>query len=255
MRVLVLGSQGVIGTSLVEKLKEDNHTVIEHDITISDKHDLRSHEFEYDYDFCFFLSYDVGGSKYISKTDKSFIDNNVHIMLNTFKCLEKNGKPFLFASSQMQNMDCSYGALKRLGEYYTDSLGGVSIRFWNIYGKEIVNEKSHVIPDIIDQYKTTGEIKLMTTGHEERQFLHSKDCAECLVTIMNNFENIKSKVKYVDVTSFEWMSIYDLARKICDKVIRGEISSQNIKNEPNTFILDYWKPKIDIDSGLKAILN
>ena len=73
-------------------------------------------------------------------------------MKNTFGELRRTKTPFVFASSQMYNMDNVYGTLKFLGEHYTRILGGLSVRFWNVYGPEEINEKSHVIPDFIDQY-------------------------------------------------------------------------------------------------------
>ena len=46
--------------------------------------------------------------------------NNLLIMTNVFKLLKKHKKKFIFASSQMSNMDFSnYGTLKRLGEEIT----------------------------------------------------------------------------------------------------------------------------------------
>ena len=41
MRILVLGSSGQIGASLVDYLKKKNHTVIEFDIENNNSQDLR----------------------------------------------------------------------------------------------------------------------------------------------------------------------------------------------------------------------
>ena len=58
-------------------------------------------------------------------------------MANAFGLIEKYKKPFVFASSQMSNMSYSpYGVLKRVGELYTKSLGGLIVKFWNVYGIE-----------------------------------------------------------------------------------------------------------------------
>ena len=58
-------------------------------------------------------------------------------MANAFGLIEKYNKPFVFASSQMSNMSYSpYGVLKRVGELYTKSLGGLIVKFWNVYGIE-----------------------------------------------------------------------------------------------------------------------
>ena len=71
-------------------------------------------------------------------------------MANAFGLIEKYKKPFVFASSQMSNMSYSpYGVLKRVGELYTKSLGGLIVKFWNVYGIEKDMNKAHVITDFI----------------------------------------------------------------------------------------------------------
>ena len=89
-------------------------------------------------DFVYFLTFDVGSKifKQISK-NYNFMINNLLIMSNVFKLLKKHKKKFIFASSQMSNMDFStYGTLKRLGEDITKSLNCLYVKFWNVYGIE-----------------------------------------------------------------------------------------------------------------------
>ena len=58
-------------------------------------------------------------------------------MTQTFGLLEQYKKPFVFASSQMSQMSYSpYGVMKRMGELYTESLNGLIVKFWNVYGIE-----------------------------------------------------------------------------------------------------------------------
>ena len=90
-------------------------------------------------DFVFFLAFDVGGSRYLKKYQRTydFLINNLLIMSNVFRLLKKYNKKFIFASSQMSNMDFSpYGTLKRLGEDVTKSLNCLYVKFWNVYGIE-----------------------------------------------------------------------------------------------------------------------
>ena len=44
-----------------------------------------------------------------------------------------------------------YGVMKRVGEMYTKSLGGLIVHFWNVYGIEKDMEKAHVITDFISK--------------------------------------------------------------------------------------------------------
>ena len=63
----------------------------------------------------------------------------------------------------MSNMSYSpYGVMKRVGELYTMSLGGLIVKFWNVYGIEKDMEKAHVITDFIRKGFETGVIDMMT---------------------------------------------------------------------------------------------
>jgi len=261
MRILVLGSEGIIGNALSKHLESINHEVIRWDIKLSHEHDI-SNPMNMrklkcvieDSDFVFFLAYDVGGAKYISNAGIDFINRNVMIMLNTFNLLEN--KKFVFASSTMYNMHNVYGTLKYLGEHYTTQLGGLSIRFWNVYGHEESNEKSHVIADMIYKWKKNGYIDLMTTGEEERQFLHVDDCARALTQVMNNYDVIIKEETSIDITNFEWIKIKDVAKFICEDihVTDVKITTHDRKNEPRKFILKYWKPKIRLQDAISSFL-
>ena len=138
-------------------------------------------------DFVYFLAFDVGGSRYLKKYQKtfSFMINNLLIMSNVFRLLKKHNKKFIFASSQMSNMDFSpYGTLKRLGEEVTKSLNAIYVKFWNVYGIENDIEKSHVVTDFVLKALKNKKINMLTNGKESREFLFADDCSEGLFIIM-----------------------------------------------------------------------
>jgi len=204
-------------------------------------------------DFVIFLAFDVGGAKYIRSPNLDFMNRNLLIMANTFSLLE--GKKFIFASSTMSNMGVPYGTLKLVGEHYTQILGGRGVRLWNVYGPEEFGERSHVITDFIAMHKKEGRIRMLTDGQEIRQFLHARDCAKCFETIMSNYELMPS---IVDVTSFQWTKIIDVAKLICEKVEvvkqLGEDSHSRV-NEPSPFILKYWRPEVSLQEGIGEMIG
>lgn len=269
MRILVLGSSGQIGVSLVRYLKKKNYDVIEFDIENNKNEDLRINKILDDIlpniDFVFFLAFDVGGSRYLEKYQHTydFIDNNIKIMSNTFDSIRKYNKKFIFTSTQMSNMQHSaYGMTKRIGELYTDSLGGLSVKLWNVYGYETDMEKSHVITDFILMSKKDNLIKMRTDGMEERQFLYSEDCCECLEILMKKYDDIDRK-KILHISSFEWNKVVDIANIIkennpyCDIVEGKSIDNVQLdsKNEPDDYILNFWNPKTTINQGIKILYN
>jgi nucleoside-diphosphate-sugar epimerase len=268
MKYLVLGSAGQIGAELCKFLKTEGHEVLTFDIEDDSIQDLRIKgmvdSLVSQSDFVMFLAFDVGGSRYLKKYQHTyaFIDNNARLMVNTFDALKSYRKPFIFASSQMSNMSYSpYGIAKALGESYTRALGGITVKFWNVYGPEHDLEKSHVITDFILKAKDYGNITMMTDGTEERQFLHAEDCSNALMILSQKYNEI-DRDKELHITNFEWNTILDVANIInveipCKITPSKEIDTVqlNKRNEPYPYILNYWKPTISLKEGIKKIIT
>ena len=275
MKVLILGSSGQIGAYLTDYLKKEKIEVIKFDKENSYDQDLTVipnillKESVKKADFIFFLAFDVGVSRYLQKYQDTydFINNNSRLMVNTFEYIKKFNKKFIFASSQMSNMTFSpYGLLKKLGELYTDSLNGLIVKFWNVYGIEHDMEKAHVITDFIRKGFEEGSFKMLTNGLEERDFLYAEDCCEALKKIMFNYDKFSSKDP-LHVTSFKFTQILEISKiienlfKEINKEIRiipakEEDSLQKLqRNLPDKFILNYWKPKTSLHQGIRKIFN
>jgi nucleoside-diphosphate-sugar epimerase len=274
MKFLILGSEGVVGKALCKFFTLQNIEYIPWDIKLGNEYDLRDPSNNEklmscmeSVDFVMFMSFDVGGSKYLVGQKIDFINNNLMIMVNTFKALEKTGKPFIFASSQMSNMHyCSYGTCKKIGEHYTEHLNGISVQFWNVYGYEEINAKSHVVNDFIDMAITDKKIIMRTDGNEKRQFLYDSDCAEGLYKLAIHFDYYKDTI--IHFTFNEWTTIYDTAILI-KKVLKEEYDididiqrgvskdeSQKIENMPVNLIKpEHWDPKISLIDGIKMLID
>jgi nucleoside-diphosphate-sugar epimerase len=282
-RVTILGSSGQIGAYLTEYLRRgDKYDVREFDIVNGDHQDMRNipspelHRIIQTSDFIFFLAFDVGGSRYLKKYQHTFdfVNNNARLMVNAFGLIEKYKKPFVFASSQMSNMSHSpYGVLKRVGELYTQTLKGLTVKFWNVYGIEKDHEKAHVITDFIRKGFEEGEFEMMTDGTEERQFLYAEDCCEALETIMESYSDFKP-TDPLHVTSFNSHSIKyvadtiqgqfnllgtDVDPKYMDVRIKPGLAKDSVqmdkRNEADNYILGWWQPKTGLHDGIAKIFS
>ena len=274
-RVLILGSSGQIGAHLTEYLKAKDYDVREFDAVNGEHQDMTEipnielHRNIMVADFIFFLAFDVGGSHYLKKYQHTFnfINNNTRVMANAFTLIEKYNKPFVFASSQMSNMSYSpYGVMKRVGELYTKSLGGLIVKFWNVYGIERDMEKAHVITDFIKKGFETGTIDMMTDGTEEREFLYAEDCCEALETLMEQYSDFTSDDE-LHITSGVSTSILEIAQQI--QLYFGGISKEveivpssskdevqkDARNIPDTYIRKWWKPKTNITLGIGKVFE
>ena len=270
MKYLVLGSRGQIGSSLTSFLRKNNNIVEEIDIVRGEHEDLRYNSSIIEQkiqqsDFVYFLAYDVGGSRYLAKNQKSIqlILNNSRMMDTVFSLLQKYNKKFIFASSQMASMGHSpYGACKLLGEHYTEILGGKTVKFWNVYGVEHDEEKFHVVTDFIKKARDTSTISMLTDGEEERQFLFADDCSECLYKLSLCYDNVEASTP-LHITSFQWTKIKNVAEIVASffpgtKILPGKTSDKvqnGIKNEPKGDILNFWQPKTPIHDGIEKIIN
>ena len=272
MNYLVLGSAGQIGKPLCEYLESLNHSVVKFDIVDGEHYDLRKQNalndiFKYqDIDFVVFLAFDVGGAVYLKKYMNTFefIQNNIQIMTHTFDTIKKYDIPFIFASSQMslQKSDTPYGALKQIGDLYTKVLGGLVVKFWNVYGPEEDMEKSHVITDFILKARDNKVIDMLTDGTEFRQFLHAEDCSRCIEILSKKYDDISRK-ENLHISNFEWHSILDIAKIISKQMndvpitLGDSVDSVQVQNrvDPSEDILKYWKPKINLEEGIADMIN
>ena len=274
MKVTILGSSGQIGAYLTEYLREKGHQVQEFDKNDNPEHDLTQipnlhlRDAIRDSDFVFFLAFDVGGSRYLKKYQNTFdfVDNNTRLMANAFGYLQEFEKPFVFASSQMSNMSYSpYGVLKRVGELYTQTLNGLTVKFWNVYGIEKDMEKAHVITDFIRRGFEETEFEMLTDGTEQRQFLYAEDCCEALETVMECYSDFKP-TDPLHITSFNATSIQQIASIIqgqfnlidrFDVKIKPGLAKDSVqmdkRNEADTYITGWWTPKTTIDQGIAKV--
>jgi len=274
-RITILGSSGQIGAYLTQYLTKKGYLVREFDIA-NGQHEDMTHipnpflrNLIMDSDFIFFLAFDVGGSHYLKKYQHTFkfIDNNTRMMANAFGYLSEYKKPFLFASSQMSNMSYSpYGVMKRVGELYTKSLGGLIVKFWNVYGIEKDMEKAHVITDFIHKGFETGVINMMTDGTEQREFLYAEDCCEALEQVMLEYSEFTSDSE-LHITSFRSTTILEIA-KIIQGIFKAEGKTvsvekaqtkdevqKDLRNEANPFIRKWWKAKTSIEDGIEKVFE
>jgi nucleoside-diphosphate-sugar epimerase len=274
-KILILGSEGQIGSHLKFYLKNKNYDVLNFDIINNKDEDLRINKnkklkyFIKKSDFIFFLAFDVGGSKYLNKYQKtySFLMNNISIMKNTFEQIHQNKKKFIFVTSQMSNMSHSpYGVLKKIGEEITESLNGISVRLWNVYGIEKNLEKSHVITDFILKGFEYRKIKMITSGEEKRDFLYAEDCCRGFEIIMKKFHHLV-RYKIIDLNYGKYTKIINVAQIIKDiffknnlkvKIIKGknlDIVQKNLLNSSSKILRKYWKPKFNLIQGIQEVFK
>ena len=256
-KILITGVAGFIGYHLSEKLLNNNYHIIGID-NLNDYYDPKLKNARLD-NIITLSNFEF------HKVD--FINNNARLMVNVFGFLQKYNVPFVFASSQMSNMSHSpYGTLKRVGELYTQTIGGLIVKFWNVYGIENDPDKAHVITDFIRKGFEEGDFTMMTDGTEERQFLYAEDCCEGLETVMDCYADFKP-TDPLHITSFNSTTIKEVAAIISGQfnrinrpiTITPGIAKDSVqmdkKNEADVHISGWWLPKTPLHEGITKVFD
>jgi nucleoside-diphosphate-sugar epimerase len=254
---LVIGSDGFVGNPLCQHLESVGEKVVRFDLKRGVAEDARLAQIDFQgIDRVYFLAWEVGGAKYLYRDDIQFLqlDSNLKLMLNVFPQLKDAGVPFLFVSSQLaEEYDTVYGATKRLGEVWTHLLKGTRVRLWNVYGAyEPPSERSHVVADFAWQALRHGEIRMMTTGEELRQFIYIDDvCRGFHHALSGKFDGI------YDVSSFEWVPVRRVADIIAAlsgaKVIPGGRTGST-PITPMRGKMPGWNATVSLEEGLGRML-
>lgn len=253
MKNLIIGSSGFIGRYLCQYLKNLGEDVIEYDIARTSIEDARYNKLPLDnIDRVYFLAWKVGGAKYLydPTTQQEQLNWNIKLLTNVMEQLSHI--PFVFASSQLaEDCDTVYGVIKRLGEVWTNLIGGRTIRFWNIYGPyEEQSIKSHVVADFIHQALKKGMINMVTDGNEKRQFIHADDICNALCKSFDYNSGV------YDASSLQWNSIYEIAQLVGKHtgcvIMRGQNkgSSLMIENKPRI-----CEAKISLETGIEKTVR
>jgi nucleoside-diphosphate-sugar epimerase len=260
LRNLVIGSHGFVGSALCDYLRRKGEEVVGFDLKQHKSQDARTASIPFhEFDRVYFLAWEVGGAKYLYRENTQLhqLNWNIELMRNIMPQLHKSKVPFVFVSSQLaEETDTIYGATKKVGELWTNQIGGACVRLWNVYGAiEENTEKSHVIGDFVDQAIKKGKVEMLTTGEETRQFVHIEDICEGLYHVLDK----KLHGKVYDLSSFEWSSVREVADLIGlhtgAKIVPGKHKGSArsiavVKGRPPG-----WHPKINLFDGIKKMTD
>lgn len=259
MTNLIIGSEGFIGKPFCQYLKSLGEKVIPFDIKRSKKEDGRTYKFNFkNIDRVYFLAWDVGGSKYLyqEKLQLSQLHWNLELLRNVMSQLEEQKTKFLFVSSQLSEEETIYGTIKKLGELWTELIGGVSVRVWNAYGiLEPQDIKSHVISDFVYQAVKFGQIKMLTDGKEWRQFTHLDDICRAFHRAMASKD--LNRTVY-DVCSYEQVTIKKVAEIVSEFTGAMIIPGKKEGRSPvalNKGRLPGWVPAVTLKKGIERMVK
>jgi nucleoside-diphosphate-sugar epimerase len=254
MRELVLGGEGLIGSTLAAALRARNHQVTSLDLKSgSDLRQPFDAGFFSECDRVWFLAWDTGGAKFLEAADRQHdqYKNNCELSLRIFDALARTKKPFLFTTSQLAGLPNAYGTTKLMAWHWSLNLGGKVARLWNVYGWEHPDSKSHVITDLVLS-GLQGRVKCMTTGAEKRRFLYKTDCVGAIIDLFDG------PLQTAEIAGAEWVTIREVAEEIARQLSVeaefGQVRGSEVPVDPSE-LLPGWQPSVSLREGLAQVIS
>ena len=108
---------------------------------------------------------------------------------------------------------------------------------------------------------------MLTTGKESREFLYADDCCLGIETIMKKHSKFKKQKNELHLTTGKKIKILKVAKIVqkisksnkCNIAIIPGKKSDNLQldknNNNNRYLMKFWKPKVDIITGIEKMYN
>lgn len=173
-------------------------------------------------------------------------------------CVQNNSKIIYSSSASVYGIDGKfpsnlYGLTKYLSDEYVTKNGGISLRYFNVYGPG--EEHKGKMASMIYQNFNKKEI-LLFDGNPKRDFIYVDDVVESNLYALENYENLKGnwyEVGTSKCSTFE-MVFSLLGKYKISYLDKSKIpSSYQFKTRSNkeSWMLG-WYPKYDLKKGIQT---
>lgn len=295
-RVYVAGHRGLVGSALCCALHQRGNTVITTDIDLRKSDDVERFYQETRPDVAFIAAAKVGGIGANSTLGADFLYQNLVIQNNLIWGAHRSGvRRLVFlgssciyprdAAQPIQESALLTGPLESTNRPYAIAkIAGMelvaalrrqygrdyfSVMPTNLYGPndKYDEQAAHVIPAMIAKMlraKREGApfVTLWGTGKPLREFMHSHDCADAIITIAERVE--QPSPNHVNIGTGDEISIADLARLVATEVAYGgelRFDASMPDGTPRKLldcsVLDglVWQPMYTLREGLRAVIE
>ena len=268
MKVLVTGSDGFLGSSLVRKLK--NHKVKGFDIRSGqDITDLKQVKRAVKgKDFVFHLAGLLGTHELV---EDSIIAAKVNIIgtLNVLEACKQYKAKLIFASKPnvwVNTYSITKEAAEKFIEMYREEFGveAVILKWFNVYGpgQRLFEEVGYrkAIPTWIVNGLKGKPIEIYGSGKQTMDLIHVDDATEAAVAVMRKFKD--GKVYEAGHDEIEANTIAEIIQeKTGGRIVhlpmrQGELPATKLKADMFSLVRDTgWKPKINLKDGLEQTIK
>jgi UDP-glucose 4-epimerase len=293
MKVIIIGSKGFIGQTLLNYFQEKGYEVWGADIVADSMNSERYFQIkdsnaDYQavfqnspYDFCINCS---GAASVPDSLENPFLDfylNTVNVfgILNAIKNIQPKCKFMNLSSAAVYGNPkhlpvkeettpaplSPYGIHKLQAElvckefYDFYKIQTCSLRIFSVYGTGL---RKQLFWDLYNKAKTGIPFNLYGTGSESRDFINVLDLAKA-IEIINEFSSYKAEV--INVANGEEIKIKDAVSiffSFFEQKVIYKFSGAPRTGDPNNWVADVsklnswgYRPSVDIKSGLKKYFD
>ena len=305
-KIYIAGHNGLVGSSVFNHLKKNGFknliTVDRQKLDLRDFQKVDNFFKHKKIDYMIISAAKAGGILANSQNQKDFFLDNIEIQNSLLKLsLKKKIKRTIFlgtsciypkfSKTPIKEDSLLQGSLEKTNQCYAiakisgiklcetlyedHNLDIICLMPTNVYGMRDNFDKinGHVIPAMISKFidaklKNSKMVKLLGTGKPIREFIHSHDLSEAILTCLKLSKSrakliFNSKLPIINVGTGENISISKLAKIISKNLAyKGEIIFDQ-KSPDGTYRKDLnsslikslgWYPKIKLIDGLKKVI-
>ena len=305
-KIYIAGHNGLVGSSVFNLLKKNGFknliTVDRKKLDLRDFQKVDKYFKHKKIDYMIMSAARAGGILANSQNQKDFFLDNVEIQNSLLKLsLKKKIKRTIFlgtsciypkfSKTPIKEDSLLKGSLEKTNQCYAiakisgiklcetlyedHNLDIICVMPTNVYGLRDNFDKvnGHVIPAMISKFidakvKNSKTVKLLGTGRPIREFIHSNDLSEAILTCLKLTKSrakkiFNSKLPIINVGTGENISISKLAKIISKylayngKIIFDQKSPDGTyRKDLNSGIIKSlgWYPKIKLIDGLKKVI-
>ena len=241
MKYIVTGSSTFIGTHLINRLKELNHTVIvlNHFKKLNNIIDLFQ---------CVDSIDGVFHLASVNDTQSSCYDTNVLGSLNILEACRIQNIARVILTSSLESQEKSSLMMECLGKMYADinSLSVINLRLSTVYGH---NQTSNILDSVLRCKRNNEYFEI--SGDSTRDFIHINDVVEAYMCAMNS-----SVCGTFDICSGVNTSLNDVCSMLkCPSTNTDNDNCTDTITDPiNTYEKLHFKTKIELCNGIKEFL-
>lgn len=264
-KICVTGDKGFIGRALKNELERLGYIVLGLESWIFDRVRWQDRLHEYLVNLSPDVVFHVGACSDTLSTDvNNMMKLNVESTHIISDWCQYKGIPFVFSSSASvygngQHPENLYAWSKYMAEQYVTKCGGISLRYFNVYGMDerAKGNMASMIYQIFEKNKNGEEIKLFP-NKPTRDFVYVKDVVSANIFAWKFYSQLKGS--YYDVGTCESRSFEDICNAL--NVKYTYTSEENVPKGYQMFteadqrkLMIGWHADYNLEKGIEDYLH